>query len=78
MLDISLKFCVDLQIDDRAKILGVGLKEQEKLRYYLSERAGKVYVKFTDVMSPVLLDTENKLKLISLTRDVNSRFEENP
>lgn len=78
MLDISLKFCVDLQIDDRKQIVGVGLPNQEKLRYYISKKSNKIYVKFTDSEKQILLNEANKDILLDMTRKVNDRFESNP
>lgn len=78
MLDISLKFCVDLQIDDRKQIVGVGLPNQEKLRYYISKKSNKIYVKFTDSDKQILLNEANKDILLDMTRTVNDKFESNP
>ena len=78
MLDISLKFCVDLQIDDRKQIVGVGLPNQEKLRYYISKKSNKIYVKFTDSEKQILLNEANKDILLDMTRKVNDKFESNP
>ena len=78
MLDISLRFCVDLQIDDRKHIVGVGLLNQEKLRYYILKKFNRIYVKFADSDKQILLSEENKSILLDMTRTINNKFESDP
>lgn len=78
MLDISLKYCANLQIEDKAQCVGICLPKQEKPRYYIFKNSNSIYVKFADSKTKILLNLENKNILLEMTTMVNEKFKNNP
>lgn len=79
MVSISHKYCMDLKIDDRHNIVGLGILDEEQLRFYLiKNKDGSISVKFKAPAKLVVLSADNRSELLSLTRKVNDIFEANP
>lgn len=79
MYNISLKYCVELEISIWKGLVGVGLIGKEHLRYWLtSSSKGNVYVKFGYYSTTLPFTIENRSQILSLTRQVNANFEEFP
>lgn len=78
MINISKKYCLDLGIDERDSLVGVGLVNQEKLRFYILKRNSKVYVRFANSPRYIPLSKRSMPELYSLTKDINEEFEKDP
>ena len=77
MYQKSLKYCVELQISEWRSLVGVGVIQQEHLRYWLHKSKGLVYVKFGDTSEDILLDVSNKQRILAAIKRVNEEFESN-
>lgn len=79
MLDISLKYCLDLKISEWRDIVGVGIIQQEHLRYWLTKSKDEnVFVKFADTKKVYPFNLEYKSQILDAVNQVNKAYEENP
>ena len=74
----SQKYCLELQVSEWKQYVGVGVIGQEHLRYWLTKRQDRIYVRFANTSRYIPLSVENRFDLINFVRQVNEEFEENP
>lgn len=79
MLNISLKYCLEVKVSEWRNLVGVGIIQEEHLRYWLGKtNDNEIYVKFADTKEKIPFTFENKSIIIDAVKRVNTAFEENP
>ncbi len=78
LLAISKKYCPDVEISEWRYLVGVGVIQQEHLRYWLHKTKGNIYIKFADSKKDILFDVKNRSDIVKYTKQVNEEYEKDP
>ena len=66
LLAISKKYCPDVEISEWRYLVGVGVIQQEHLRYWLHKTKGNIYIKFADSKKDILFDVKNRSDIVNI------------